>query len=105
MAKLVSEHDRFVGFVTDGVAAIPSEVKLHGRARFVDKQLAFADTLPAEMRASLLHDLEAGGKLEAPWLCGAVARMAAENGLQAPVNRAIYAALKPYVDGSPVKAA
>ena len=33
------------------------------------------------------------------------ARMAAESGLQAPVNRAIYAALKPYVDGSPVKAA
>jgi 2-dehydropantoate 2-reductase len=53
----------------------------------------------------MLHDLEAGNRLEAPWLCGAVARMAAESGLQAPVNRAIYAALKPYVDGSPVKAA
>lgn len=72
---------------------------------FVEKQLAFLDTLPAEMRASMLHDLEAGHRLEAPWLCGAVARMAAENGLQAPVNRAIYAALKPYVNGSPVKAA
>jgi 2-dehydropantoate 2-reductase len=72
---------------------------------FVEKQLAFLDTLPAEMRASMLHDLEAGNRLEAPWLCGAVARMAAENGLQAPVNRAIYAALKPYVNGSPVKAA
>lgn len=72
---------------------------------FVEKQLAFLDTLPAEMRASMLHDLEAGNRLEAPWLCGAVARMAAESGLQAPVNRAIYAALKPYVDGSPVKAA
>ena len=72
---------------------------------FVEKQVAFLDTLPAEMRASMLHDLEAGNRLEAPWLCGAVARMAAEQGLQAPVNRAIYAALKPYVDGSQGKAA
>jgi 2-dehydropantoate 2-reductase len=71
---------------------------------FVEKQLAFLDTLPAEMRASMLHDLEAGNRLEAPWLCGAVARMAAETGLQAPVNHAIYAALKPFVNGSAVKA-
>jgi 2-dehydropantoate 2-reductase len=71
---------------------------------FVDRQLAFAQTLPAEMRASLLHDLEAGGRLEAPWLCGAVARMSAESGLDAPVNHAVYAALKPYVGGSQVKA-
>jgi 2-dehydropantoate 2-reductase len=72
---------------------------------FVDKQLAFAETLPAEMRASLLHDLEAGGKLEAPWLCGAVARMSREAGLDAPVNHAVYAALKPFVGGSARKAA
>jgi len=72
---------------------------------FVDKQLAFAETLPAEMRASLLHDLQAGGRLEAPWLCGAVARMSAESGLDAPVNRAVYAALKPFVGGSARQAA
>jgi 2-dehydropantoate 2-reductase len=72
---------------------------------FVEKQMAFAETLPAEMRASMLHDLAAGNRLEAPWLCGAVVRMAQEHGLAAPVNRAIYAALKPYVDGSQSKAA
>lgn len=77
-----------------------------GRARgvaladgYVEARLKFADTLNAEMKASLLHDLENGGRLEAPWLCGAVARMSAEAGLEAPVNRAVYAALKPYVDG------
>jgi 2-dehydropantoate 2-reductase len=72
---------------------------------FVEKQMAFLDTLPAEMRASMLHDLEAGNRLEAPWLCGAVARMSAEVGLEAPVNRAVYAALKPFVYGSAGKAA
>lgn len=77
-----------------------------GRARgvaladdFVEARLKFADGLHADMKASLLHDLENGGRLEAPWLCGAVARMSAESGLEAPVNRAVYAALKPYLNG------
>jgi 2-dehydropantoate 2-reductase len=72
---------------------------------YVESRLAFAQTLPAEMRASMAHDLEAGGRLEAPWLCGAVAHMSAQAGLDAPVNRAVFAALKPYVDGSQSKAA
>jgi 2-dehydropantoate 2-reductase len=51
------------------------------------------------MRASMAADLEAGGKLEAPWLSGAVARMSRELGLEAPANRTVFAALKPYVNG------
>jgi 2-dehydropantoate 2-reductase len=77
-----------------------------GRARgaklpddFIEKQLTFAQTLPHEMRPSLLHDLEAGNRLEAPWLCGAVARMSAQAGLEAPVNHTVYAALRPFVNG------
>jgi len=65
----------------------------------VAQTLKFADGLPAEMRASMAADLEAGGKLEAPWLSGAVARMSREAGLEASANRAVLAALKPYVDG------
>lgn len=65
----------------------------------VAQTLKFADGLPAEMRASMAADLEAGGRLEAPWLSGAVARMSREAGLEAPANHAVYAALKPYVDG------
>jgi 2-dehydropantoate 2-reductase len=51
------------------------------------------------MKPSMLGDLEAGGRLEAPWLCGAVVRMGREAGIDVPANRAIYAALKPYVSG------
>jgi 2-dehydropantoate 2-reductase len=66
---------------------------------FVAQTLKFVDGLPAEMRASMAADLEAGGRLEAPWLSGAVARMSRDAGLEAPANRAVFAALKPYVDG------
>lgn len=69
-------------------------------ADFVDKQLAFLDGLPAEMRASMLNDLVAGNRLEAPWLSGAVVRMAREAGIAAPVSATLYAAMKPYVNGT-----
>lgn len=68
---------------------------------FVDRQLAFIDGLPSEMRSSLLNDLVAGNRLEVSWLAGGVARMAAAAGLAAPVNATIYAALKPYLNGAP----
>jgi 2-dehydropantoate 2-reductase len=66
---------------------------------FVDRQMGFVDGLPAEMRSSMLNDLVAGNRLEAPWLAGAVVRMAAAAGLAAPVSSTIYAAMKPYVSG------
>lgn len=65
----------------------------------VAKTLAQAEGFAPEMRASMAADLDAGGRLEAPWLSGAVARMAAEAGLEAPANRAVFAALKPYLHG------
>ena len=65
----------------------------------VAQTLKFVEGLPAEMRASMAADLEAGGRLEAPWLSGAVARMSREAGLEAPANRTVFAALKPYVNG------
>ncbi len=68
---------------------------------FVDRQLVFVDALPPQACPSLLHDLTEGRPLEAPWLSGAVVRMAAESGVQVPVVRTLYAALKPYLDGVP----
>jgi len=66
---------------------------------FVEQQLVFADGLPAEMKSSMLNDLLAGNRLEAPWLSGAVARMAKEAGLEAPVSATLYAAVKPFSGG------
>ena len=77
-----------------------------GRARgvaladdLIAERMRFGDGLPAEMKASMLHDLDAGNRLEAPWLSGAVVRMAKETGLSAAVNATLYAAVKPYCAG------
>ncbi len=68
---------------------------------FVSGRLGFVDGLPATMKASMLHDLEAGRPLELPWLAGAVVRRSQRHGLATPACAFITAALSPYVQGAP----
>lgn len=68
---------------------------------FVAAQMRALDGLPAEMKASMLNDLEAGRRLEAPWLSGSVAALAKYAGVAAPVSGVLYAAVKPYLAGAP----
>jgi len=88
--------------------AILAETASLGRARGV----ALPDTIEAEiwsmvegmppgMRASTAIDLEKGRPLEIEWVSGAVDRLSQAAGLQAPVNRTIYALLTPYQHGRP----
>ena len=64
------------------------------------KAMAFGDGLPAEMKSSMLGDLERGNKLELPWLSGAIARMGAAGGVPTPVHQFIYTALKLDAEGA-----
>lgn len=88
--------------------AVMAEATALGRAEgvdlpadFAEQRMAFVDTLPHGMKASMLHDLEAGRPLELPWLAAAVVRRSARLGLEAPVNRFIAAALGPLAAGTP----
>lgn len=67
----------------------------------VNRTLKLADGFPAGMTTSMHNDLKRGGRLELEHLSGFVAREADRLGVPAPVNRAIYAALKPWKDGPP----
>jgi len=68
----------------------------------VEKALGFVDRLPATMKASMLHDLERGAKLELPWLSGAVVRLGREAGVPVPTHETIVAALTPHQSGRAV---
>ena len=83
------------------------EVTALGQAMGVDlpdtlpeEVLDFTLGVPAEMRASLAHDLDAGKPLEIDWLSGAVPRLGASYGLHAPANAAIAAVLAPWRHGT-----
>jgi 2-dehydropantoate 2-reductase len=92
-ATLIAAIEETVAVARARQVALESDV--------VAATLKVVDWLPPGMRASMLNDLTRGNRLEVPWLAGAVVRMGREQGLAAPVNATIYAALKPYLDGAP----
>jgi len=61
--------------------------------------------LPPSTKGSIAYDLAAGRKLELDTLSGTVVRLGLEHGIPTPFNLAIYAALKPYAEGTPAIAA
>ena len=64
------------------------------RTDFLESRMKFADTAPPGMKASLLHDLERGNRIEVDWLAGKVVTLGRELGVPTPSNAAVYALLK-----------
>lgn len=88
----------FEALVAEAVAVGRAEgIRLPGDQ--VARTMAFTDGLPHEMKASMLHDLERGNRLELDWLTGAVVRRGREHGLATPQSERVHAALAPYKDG------
>ena len=54
-----------------------------------EERLAFSDTLPPTMTASLQLDLERGNRLEVEWLSGSVVDLGAAVGVPTPIHRAV----------------
>jgi 2-dehydropantoate 2-reductase len=84
-----------------------NEVVAVGRACGVDfsgdivrSRLAFLRGVPSSWMPSMAVDLRAGNKLELPWLAGKVVQLGREHGVPTPVNRIIYAGLKPFSAGT-----
>jgi len=55
--------------------------------------------LPAEMKTSMLVDLEAGKPLELEWLNGAAVRLSDRFGIPTPRHREVFMALEPFAVG------
>lgn len=82
------------------------EVVALGRARGVplseslaDEAVAFVERAGPSVRSSMSFDLEAGKPLELDWLNGAVARLAAESGVDTPAHATVAALLEPFKAG------
>jgi 2-dehydropantoate 2-reductase len=83
-----------------------AEVAAVGRARGVklpkdaaDRMVAFTQSAPPTMMASMAHDLIRGNRIELPWLSGKVVSLGRELGVPTPVHEVLYAVLKPFVNG------
>ena len=67
---------------------------------FAEQRMAFVDTLPPQMTASMQGDLARGNRLELPWLSGAVVELGEQVGVPTPLNRAVADILALYVNGT-----
>jgi 2-dehydropantoate 2-reductase len=67
----------------------------------VDQSMDFFSSVEPSVRGSMYYDLAAGRRLELDVLNGTVVRLGNEHGIPTPINFAIYAALKPYLNGQP----
>jgi 2-dehydropantoate 2-reductase len=103
IGKLRDDADMRPQFV-----AAYNEVIAVGRARGVklpadtlERMLAFNASAPPTMKPSMALDLERGNRIELPWLGGKVVELGRQLGVPTPVHALMYAALKPYVMGTP----
>ena len=67
----------------------------------VEKQIASIEALPPGGTASMAVDLSRGNRLELPWLAGKIVELGRKHRIPTPTNAAIFAALKPYANGTP----
>ncbi len=98
LGKILADPDTRAMFF-----AVMQEVVAVGRAKgvalpadFAEERMKFAATTPPGFKASLLHDLERGNRLELDWLAGRVVSLGRELGVPTPMNFAAYSVLKPH---------
>jgi 2-dehydropantoate 2-reductase len=93
-------HDLFRG-TSEEVEAVARAGGIDLPANCVEQAMAQAAAVEPWGRGSLYGDLAGGRRLELESLNGEVVRRGREHGIDTPLNFAIYAALRPYLDGPP----
>jgi 2-dehydropantoate 2-reductase len=82
------------------VAAVARARKIRIADDVVESNLRMMQSFPADMYASMYHDLNHGRRLELESLSGLVVRSGCELGVATPVHEFSFVVLKPYVNGS-----
>lgn len=101
LGEILHEPARRVRF-----EALVHEVVAVGRAKGVAldetaaaRAIAFAESMPPALKASMANDLDAGRRLELDWLNGEVVRLGQALGVETPENAAVTEALTPFAMG------
>ena len=87
----ILKHPLTRQFYLDAMREAAAVGRAHGvrlPENIAEERLAFSDTLPASMTASLQLDLERGNPLEVEWLSGSVVDLGAAVGVPTPIHRA-----------------
>jgi 2-dehydropantoate 2-reductase len=88
----IRSHPLTRQFYLDALREAATVGRAHGIGlpeNFAEERMAFVDTLPDTMTASLQLDLERGNPLEVEWLSGSVVELGAAVGVPTPIHRAV----------------
>ena len=67
----------------------------------VDRAVAFSRNAPPHHIPSMATDLLRGNRIELPWLSGKLVELGRRHNVPTPTHALMYAALKPYIMGTP----
>ena len=83
------------------VAAVGRALGVTLPADIVERTFTFNRNAPPQLMASMAVDLLRGNRIELPWLSGKVVELGRKHNVPTPTHALMYAALKPYVMGTP----
>ena len=101
--RAVPETRRMYRAIVEELVALAAASGVDLGPHAVDDVMKAADALAPEAYSSLHHDLVQGRRLELEALHGHAVRLGERLGVPTPTVLAVYAALKPHLDGRPAR--
>ena len=101
---LVQSDGETIALYMDAMREVAAVAAAHGVSlgeEAIANNMALAKSFPPNNKTSMFQDLEAGQRLEIVYLSGAVVRLGREKGIETPIHRTAWVAIKPWINGPP----
>ena len=101
---LVQSDGETIALYMDAMREVAAVAVAHGVSlgeEAIADNMALAKSFPPNNKTSMFQDLEAGRRLEIDYLSGAVVRLGREKGIETPIHRTAWVAIKPWINGPP----
>ena len=102
---LVQSDGETIALYMDAMREVAAVAAAHGVSlgeEAIANNMALAKSFPPNNKTSMFQDLEAGRRLEIDYLSGAVVRLGREKGIETPIHRTAWVAIKPWHSGPPI---
>jgi len=102
---LVQSDGETIALYMDAMREVAAVAATHGVSlgeEAIANNMALAKSFPPNNKTSMFQDLEAGRRLEIDYLSGAVVRLGREKGIETPIHRTAWVAIKPWHNGPPI---
>ena len=101
---LVQSDGETIALYMDAMREVAAVAAAHGVSlgeEAIANNMTLAKSFPPNNKTSMFQDLEAGRRLEIDYLSGAVVRLGRKKGIETPIHRTAWVAIKPWINGPP----